>query len=98
MNGRIYDPLLGRFLSADLQVQFPGDLQNFNRYSYVHNTPLRFTAPSGFGIIDEWMRGTGWCWTIWSNGDPQDTDGSRNPSRLNANDARVGLVDPKFRS
>jgi hypothetical protein len=48
MNGRIYDPLLGRFLSADTEVQFAGDLQSYNRYSYVQNNPLRFVDPSGF--------------------------------------------------
>jgi|GEM_PF-3305815 len=48
MNGRIYDPLLGRFLSGDLVVQFPGDLQSFNRYSYVRNNPLTATDPTGF--------------------------------------------------
>lgn len=35
MNGRIYDGLLGRFLSADILVQNPASLQSFNRYSYV---------------------------------------------------------------
>ena len=40
MNGRIYDPLLGRFLSADLVVQAPANLQSYNRYSYVMNNPL----------------------------------------------------------
>jgi RHS repeat-associated protein len=48
MNGRIYDPLLGRFLSADLIVDGPGDLQGYNRYSYVKNRPLSLTDPSGF--------------------------------------------------
>jgi RHS repeat-associated protein len=48
MNGRIYDPLLGRFLSADIVVQNPGDLQSYNRYSYVRNNPLSATDPSGF--------------------------------------------------
>lgn len=31
MNGRIYDPLLGRFLSADIVVQAPANLQSYNR-------------------------------------------------------------------
>ena len=48
MNGRIYDPLLGRFLSADIVVQAPASLQAFNRYSYVYNNPLSLTDPSGF--------------------------------------------------
>ena len=41
MNGRLYDPVLGRMLSPDPFTQ------NFNRYSYVLNNPLRFTDPSG---------------------------------------------------
>jgi RHS repeat-associated protein len=48
MNGRIYDPQLGRFLSADPGVKGVGNLQNFNRYSYVTNNPLRYTDPTGF--------------------------------------------------
>ena len=48
MNGRIYDPLLGRFLSADLVVQFPGSLQSYNRYSYVENNPLTRMDPTGW--------------------------------------------------
>ncbi|MGH8020200.1 MAG: RHS repeat-associated core domain-containing protein, partial [Opitutaceae bacterium] len=48
MNGRIYDPLLGRMLSADIVVQAPGNLQSYNRYSYVANNPLSKTDPTGF--------------------------------------------------
>jgi RHS repeat-associated protein len=47
MNGRIYDPLLGRFLSPDPHIQAEDLLQNYNRYSYVLNNPLRYTDPSG---------------------------------------------------
>ncbi len=48
MNGRVYDPVLGRFLSPDPVVQAPYDAQSWNRYSYVRNNPLRYTDPSGF--------------------------------------------------
>jgi RHS repeat-associated protein len=48
MNGRVYDPVLGRFLSPDPIVQAPHDTQGFNRYAYVRNNPLRYTDPSGF--------------------------------------------------
>lgn len=48
MNGRIYDPTLGRFLSVDPVVQEAGNLQNLNRYCYVLNNPLSLTDPSGF--------------------------------------------------
>lgn len=48
MNGRVYDPVLGRFLSADPNVQFPHASQSYNRYSYVLNNPLKYTDPSGY--------------------------------------------------
>jgi len=48
LNGRVYDPAIGRFLSADPVVQAPFNAQSLNRYSYVFNNPLRFTDPSGF--------------------------------------------------
>jgi RHS repeat-associated protein len=48
MNGRVYDPVLGRFLSPDPVVQSPYDTQGLNRYAYVRNNPLRYTDPSGF--------------------------------------------------
>ncbi|MFK5854922.1 MAG: RHS repeat-associated core domain-containing protein [Bacteroidota bacterium] len=47
MNGRVYDPILGRFLSPDNYVQAPYHTQSFNRYSYVLNNPLKYTDPSG---------------------------------------------------
>jgi RHS repeat-associated protein len=50
MNGRIYDPLIGRFMSADPYVQVPTNLKTFNRYSYVWNNPLKSYDPNGFGI------------------------------------------------
>lgn len=50
MNGRIYDPRLGRFLQADPIIQFPDFSQSHNRYSYVLNNPLAYTDPSGYFI------------------------------------------------
>ena len=47
MNGRLYDPVLGRFFSPDNYVQMPDNSQNFNRYTYCLNNPLKFTDPSG---------------------------------------------------
>jgi len=48
MGGRIYDPVLGRFLQADPMVQAPENIQSLNRYSYVMNNPLNATDPSGY--------------------------------------------------
>jgi RHS repeat-associated protein len=50
MNGRVYDPFLARFLSPDPFVQAPGYTQNYNRYSYAWNNPLKYTDPSGYYI------------------------------------------------
>ena len=47
MNARLYDPALGRFLSPDPYVQAPENSQNFNRYSYCLNNPLRYTDKTG---------------------------------------------------
>ena len=35
MNGRVYDPEIGVFLSADPLVQFPHSTQGLTRYAYV---------------------------------------------------------------
>ncbi len=50
MNGRMYDPVVGRFLSPDPYVQAPDYAQNFNRYAYCYNNPLVYTDPDG-----EWI-------------------------------------------
>jgi RHS repeat-associated protein len=47
MNARIYDPLIGRFMSADSIIPNPTDMKAFNRYSYVNNNPLRGVDPTG---------------------------------------------------
>ena len=48
MNGRVYDPRIGRFLSADPYVPDPFSGQGLNRYAYVLNNPLSLLDPSGF--------------------------------------------------
>ncbi len=53
MNGRIYDPQLGRFLQADPFVEDTGTL---NRYAYVLNNPLALSDPSGYMSVGDWIR------------------------------------------
>lgn len=54
MNARLYDPVLGRFLSPDPYVQMPDYSQNYNRYSYCMNNPLMYNDKTGeyFGLDD----------------------------------------------
>ena len=63
MNGRVYDPQLGRFASADPVLQAPYAAQGRNRYSYVADNPLRHVDPSGYAYVNlhvafvDWGRG-----------------------------------------
>jgi RHS repeat-associated protein len=53
MNARLYDPTIGRFLSADSMIPGIYDTQSFNRYAYVKNNPLKYIDPSGhWGLSD----------------------------------------------
>ncbi len=58
MNGRLYDPVVGRFLSADPYITDPSFSQSYNRYSYCLNNPLKFTDYSGESWKSFW-RGVG---------------------------------------
>jgi len=71
MNGRIYDPIIGRFLSPDPYVQGVGT-QGFNRYSYARNNPLKYTDPTGeflitfiVNAIKGSLNGNGWWKEGW---------------------------------
>ena len=50
MNGRVYDPSLGRFLSADIVYQDATNAQMFNRYAYGFNSPFSGTDPTGYAF------------------------------------------------
>jgi RHS repeat-associated protein len=56
---RLYDPVLGRFLSADSIIPDPGNLQSYNRYSYCLNNPLIYTDPSGHSWLSSALRSVG---------------------------------------
>jgi hypothetical protein len=58
MNGRVYDPILGRFLGPDPIVQNPGNTQGYNRYGYCLNNPLRYFDPTGYTW---WSHFWGWA-------------------------------------
>lgn len=80
MNARLYDPILGRFLSPDPYVQAPGFTQAFNRYSYCMNSPLCYVDENGefflfaiFTTVKDFLVNTfGRVWSegfnAWSNG------------------------------
>ena len=58
MNGRMYDSKMSMMLSPDNNIQIPQLAQNFNRYSYCLNNPLKYNDPTGetveglaFGLV-----------------------------------------------
>lgn len=48
MVGRVQDAVTGRFLSADPTRPDASDPQGYNAYSYVDNSPLTYSDPTGF--------------------------------------------------
>ncbi len=56
MNGRMYDPVISRFLSVDPIIQSPDNSQTLNGYSYCINNPLKYTDPSGYSMISPYYQ------------------------------------------
>lgn len=48
MNGRVYDPVIGRMMSVDPLFQDPRNTQSVNPYTYVFNNPLSMVDPTGY--------------------------------------------------
>jgi RHS repeat-associated protein len=44
---RMYDPALGRFTSADSIVPGAGNAGAWDRFGYVHNSPVKYSDPTG---------------------------------------------------
>lgn len=86
MNGRVYDPQIGRFLSPDPIVQSPGYSQSWNRYSYVMNSPASFNDPSGFVTAGPMCSGIIMC------ANP-DTNGTGSGSQSFVRTTRVTAID-----
>ncbi|GHV44568.1 hypothetical protein FACS1894180_6070 [Bacteroidia bacterium] len=55
MNARLYEPAVGRFLSPDPYIQDATNTQNYNRYSYCLNNPLKYTDPTGMYVYGNSM-------------------------------------------
>ncbi len=47
LNGRLYDPLVGRMFSPDPVITDKSNSQDYNKYSYARNNPLKYNDPSG---------------------------------------------------
>ena len=106
---RFYDPLLGRFLSADTVVPEPGNPQALNRYAYVLNNPLKYIDPTGHRVLleDAFVTPSGvyvseFSVHVLSNGTIRIVGGGQyfptDAHRVAANYAPAGIVPEHFRN
>jgi RHS repeat-associated protein len=94
-NARMYDPMIGRFISADTIVPEPFNPQSLNRYTYVLNNPLIYTDPSGYEPCDEYtcpeaVAGDG----IWIVPPEEDINNCRRNSDLNLIEINLYDINP----
>jgi RHS repeat-associated protein len=66
-DARLYDPIVGGFISADTVVPDWFNSQSLNRYTYCDNNPLMYIDPSGHWAQDPATGG-------WVESDPTDYD------------------------
>src|SRR5690606_34267412 len=52
LGARYYDPVIGRFLSVDPQLD-PGNPAQFNAYVYAGNNPVTYSDPSGLSWLSK---------------------------------------------
>lgn len=87
---RYYGSITGRFISADPVGGHAEDPQTLNRYTYVRNSPLRFTDPSGLDFYLTCQQESSTC----QNGQVGRTDKDGNFTvTMIRNDKNGGLVD-----
>ncbi|WP_018587892.1 polymorphic toxin-type HINT domain-containing protein [Salinispora arenicola] len=49
LGARLYDPVVGRFLSADPVLDIADPMQS-NGYAYAHNNPVTYSDPTGLSV------------------------------------------------
>jgi hypothetical protein len=87
MNGRVYDPAVGRFLSVDPMFQAPTNTQSVNPYSYVMNNPLSVVDSTGYCGVTTADLDSNNSSICGSGGDDNGTDGVMTGSHIRGEDS-----------
>ena len=56
LNSRYYDPMVGRFLNADIITSVGATVIEKNVFAYVANNPVNYSDPSGNWIIKDFIQ------------------------------------------
>ena len=96
MNGRVYDPVLGRFLSPDPVVADATYSQSWNAYSYALNSPLSFTDPSGHIVRPSGGRMGGCSPSICMNFDGASPGGGASHGAIGVNTRYREVHDERY--
>jgi RHS repeat-associated protein len=90
MNARLYDPILGHFISADRIVQDIGNSQTYNRYSYCANNPVNTFDPTGNSFWDY----LGGLWNrLFDSGDEATAQQKTDATFSNGSPVGAGVAD-----
>ena len=106
----MYDPILAMFLSPDPFIQSPHETQNYNRYAYVMNNPLKYIDPSGYTKKKkddpckrkeppEWIQELieSWHWFWWNLGRLGNSEGdNKNPAPIISNHISPWSLDGPY--
>ena len=82
MGGRMYDPVIGRFLQPDIAVSAASSSQAYNPYSYVLNNPVSLTDPTGYRPEEPNTYPPSWAWEF-GFGETIEVRGKRLPTAEN---------------
>jgi RHS repeat-associated protein len=85
-NARLYDPVVGRFITPDTIVSDPYNPQSLNRYAYCLNNPLIYTDPTGHYFWESFIN-----WFIQQF--QQEAQKNDTPSSSNNEDTIVNVLN-----
>jgi len=95
---RYYDSAIGRFIQADTIISDGYNPQDWNRYTYTRNNPLRYTDPSGricvpcvIGVLIVAAKVIDYGWTVYDTVDSMQVLNDPGSSNLDRSLAQLNI-------